>query len=74
MPRVTGTVKFWNNVAGYGFIIPDDHTAEAFVHRTDIIKMELPILHMGQKVSYELVDSGNKKGTGKKATAVELVG
>ena len=72
MPRVTGKVKFFSDVKGFGFLTPDDGGPEVFVHRTDL-NSSLHILLTDQRVSYDLVDSGNQKGTGKKATNVELV-
>jgi CspA family cold shock protein len=70
--RVRGSVKFWADDRGYGFIRPDDGSPEVFVHRTDLGNM-LNVLQTDQQVSYELVDSGSKKGNGKKAAKVELV-
>lgn len=72
MPRVTGKVKWFTDVRGFGFLQPDDGSEEVFVHRTDLNR-SLNILITDQRVSYELVPSGNNKGTGKKAVAVELV-
>lgn len=76
--RVTGRVKFFHEIKGYGFITPDDGSAEVFVHRTDLSSGQVwdttlsgIILAPDQHVSYELADS--KKGTGKKAARVELV-
>jgi CspA family cold shock protein len=73
MPRVTGKVKFFSDPKGFGFITPDDGGPEVFVHRTDLNR-SLNILLTDQRVSYELVPSGNNKGTGKKASNVELIG
>lgn len=70
--RVTGIVKFFSDEKGFGFIRPDDGGDEVFVHRTDLGNM-LNVLQADQQVSYELVDSGSKKGNGKKAAKVELV-
>ena len=72
MARATGIVKWFSDSKGYGFVQPDDGTPEVFVHRTDLAR-SLHILLTDQRVSYELVDSGNQKGTGKKASNVELV-
>jgi CspA family cold shock protein len=71
MPRVTGRVKFFSDPKGYGLITPDDGGPEVFVHRTDLAR-PLNILQTDQRVAYELVPSGNNKGTGKKAASVEL--
>ena len=79
--RVTGIVRFFKEPAGYGFLTPDEGSEDVFVHRTDLAKSclqthdgrKIYTLLPGQSVSYEVVDSGNNKGTGKKATNVELV-
>lgn len=70
--RVTGTVKFFGDVKGFGFIVPDDGGPEVFMHRTDFGRNVFE-LKPGQRVSYYLVDSGNAKGNGKKATDIRPV-
>jgi len=70
--RVTGKVKFFSDPKGFGFIKPDDGGDEVFVHRTDLSN-SLHILLPDQRVSFEIVDSGSRKGSGKKAANVELV-
>jgi cold shock CspA family protein len=69
--RVTGQVKFFSDQKGFGFIMPDDGGPEVFAHRVDFVP-PLTMLHTDDRVSYELVDSHNNKGTGKKAARVEL--
>lgn len=71
--RATGKVKFFSDEKGYGFIRPDDGSIEVFVHRTDLAN-PLNMLIADQAVSYDLVDATSKKGNGKKAGNVELVG
>lgn len=69
--RISGKVKFFSDERGFGFIKPDDGGPEVFVHRTGL-GGSLHILLPDQAVTYELVDSGTRKGNGKKADSVEL--
>ena len=50
----TGTVKFFNEQKGYGFIQPDDGGTDSFVHITDVERAGLSTLNRDQKVSYEV--------------------
>ena len=50
-----GTVKFFNEQKGYGFIAPDNGGADVFVHISALERAGLRTLSEGQKVSYELV-------------------
>ena len=63
----TGTVKWFNDTKGYGFITLDDGT-EAFVHHSDIDGEGYKSLDEGQAVEFEVAD-GPK---GKKATSVKV--
>lgn len=47
----TGTVKFFNETKGFGFITPDDSGDDLFVHITAI---EAGQLHENDKVEYEI--------------------
>ena len=49
----TGTVKWFNEKKGYGFIAPDDGGEDLFVHYSNITGEGFRTLHEGQKVEYE---------------------
>jgi len=50
----TGTVKWFSSQKGYGFITPDDGTADVFVHHSAIAGEGYKNLDEGQKVEYEV--------------------
>ncbi|HEX4180601.1 MAG TPA: cold-shock protein [Caulobacteraceae bacterium] len=50
----TGTVKWFNEQKGYGFIQPDEGGADVFVHISAVERAGLRGLREGQKVGYEL--------------------
>jgi CspA family cold shock protein len=50
----TGTVKWYNEEKGYGFIQPDGGGKDVFVHVSAVERAGLRSLNEGQKVSYEL--------------------
>jgi cold shock protein len=52
MPQ--GTVKWFNDDKGYGFITPDDGGEDLFVHHTGIVGSGFTSLEEGEKVSYEV--------------------
>ena len=51
----TGTVKWFNETKGFGFIQPDDGGTDVFVHISAVQRAGLRSLSDGQKISYELV-------------------
>ncbi|RPF26696.1 MULTISPECIES: cold-shock protein [Georgenia] len=55
----TGTVKWFNAEKGYGFIAPDDNTADVFVHYSAISTSGYRSLEENQKVEFD-VTQGNK--------------
>jgi CspA family cold shock protein len=56
-----GTVKWFNNVKGYGFIQPDDGGNDAFIHISAVERAGLSALAEGQRVEYELARGKNGK-------------
>ncbi len=58
MPQ--GTVKWFNDEKGYGFISPDEGGEDLFVHHTGIAGSGFKSLEEGAKVSYEA--TRGKKG------------
>ena len=50
----TGTVKWFNETKGYGFIQPDEGGKDVFVHISAVQRSGLQGLKDGQKVQYEL--------------------
>jgi len=55
----TGTVKWFSDEKGFGFITPDDGSADVFVHFSAIAGEGFRNLDEGQKVTYE-VTQGQK--------------
>ena len=57
----TGTVKFFNEGKGYGFIAPDGGGNDAFVHITAVERSGMQTLRENQRVSYELQEDRRGK-------------
>lgn len=53
MRRVTGRVKWYVVKKGYGFITPDDGSADLFVHQSDIEQEGDRELAAAERVEYE---------------------
>lgn len=51
----TGTVKWFSDIRGFGFIAPDDGGADAFVHISALDRSGIGGLREGQKIGFELV-------------------
>jgi len=62
---ITGTVKFFNNEKGFGFIQPDDGSRDVFVHISAVTGSGIGVLAEGQRISFEV--EPDKRGKGPKA-------
>jgi CspA family cold shock protein len=49
----TGTVKWFSSDKGYGFITPDDGSADLFVHHSEVKTVGYATLNDNQKVNFE---------------------
>lgn len=56
-----GTVKFFNDVKGYGFIQPEEGGQDAFVHVSAIERSGMRTLTKDQRVSYDLQEDQRGK-------------
>ncbi len=63
----TGTVKWFNATKGFGFLKPDDGSADVFVHISAGERAGMDKLPEGKKLSYEL-----EQGRSGKSSAVNL--
>ena len=54
MNMATGTVKWFNDSKGFGFITPDDGTEEVFFHRSRLApRVEFTDLREGEEVEFQ---------------------
>lgn len=66
-----GTVKWYDQSRGFGFIKPDDGSNDVFVHATALHAAGLQDLRDGQNVQFDIVTGQNGKPAAENLTAVE---
>ena len=66
-----GTVKFFNEQKGYGFIAPEGGGDDAFVHITAVERAGLRTLRENQRVSYDLQQDNRGKTKAENLQAVD---
>ncbi|MEO6067217.1 MAG: cold shock domain-containing protein [Gemmatimonadota bacterium] len=54
--KTTGTVKWFNEAKGFGFITPEGGAKDCFVHHTAIQGQGFKTLGEGEKVEFEIVE------------------
>ena len=68
--RQTGTVKFFNQTKGFGFITPDEGGNDVFVHITAVESSGIGALNDGMRVSFDT--EPDKRGKGPKAIDLQV--
>ena len=69
--RENGTVKFFNQAKGYGFVSPEGNGKDVFVHITAVQRSGIPELTEGMKISFEI--QPDKRGRGPQAVNLQLI-
>lgn len=59
----TGTVKFYNESKGFGFIIQDDRSPDLFFHKSDLEHSGIKTINEGARISYAVFEKNNGKLT-----------
>ncbi len=67
----TGTVKWFDQVKGYGFITPEGGEKDVFVHISAVERAGLSALAEAQKVEYELQPGRNGKSSAENLRVVD---
>ena len=57
----TGTVKWFNDAKGFGFLTPDDGGEDLFVHFSGINMPGFKTLAEGQRVSFDVIEGPKGK-------------
>ena len=67
----TGTVKFFNQDKGFGFIQPDDGSPDSFVHISAVQAAGMQTLDREQRLSYEVETGRNGKESATNLSAAD---
>jgi CspA family cold shock protein len=70
MARTTGTVKWFNDAKGFGFITPENGDKDCFVHHTAIKADGFRSLSEGERVEFDIVQ-GQKGPAAEKVTKLK---
>mmetsp|Transcript_38876 Transcript_38876/g.68331 ORF Transcript_38876/g.68331 Transcript_38876/m.68331 type:complete len:128 (-) Transcript_38876:340-723(-) len=60
-PKKSGSVKWFDTVKGYGFIMPDDESGDVFVHQTSIAVEGFRSLAENERVEFRVEEDSNGK-------------
>jgi cold shock protein len=66
-----GTVKFFNDQKGFGFIAPDGGGADTFVHATAVEQAGMHSIQQNQRLSYDVVQGQRGKTEAANLKAVD---
>jgi CspA family cold shock protein len=68
MSRLTGTVKWFNNSKGYGFLGRDDGGADVFMHYSSIVRDGYKTLREGEVVTFDVIQGERGRPQADKVT------
>lgn len=66
-----GTVKFFNDQKGFGFIAPDDGSGDTFVHANAVERSGMRALQQNQRVAYDIVPGQRGKSEASNLREIE---
>lgn len=69
MTKIKGTIRWFNESKGFGFITPDDGSKDVFVHFSAIQDEGFKTLAEGQRVEFEIQD-GQKGSSAANVTSI----